>query len=171
MLKDLGGEQKLPCMQPKLGKMSSHYAWRLYLFHLPPVSWTGFWLKTGSAFPKPAWDLFSHFSQSLQNKKTKLAEKPYRIQRNHHTRSLLLYFPRKLEKQQVMHTSNPHLQDAIIPVTCSKLFNCHQGEADQRQCLAKGLPFVLWNNLQLLPLTLSLWPPNNCIEKPHFPDA
>lgn len=69
------------------------------------------------------------------------------------------------------HTSNRHLQRCIIPFTCSKLFNCHQRKADQRECLAKSLPFVLRNHLQLLPLALGLRPPNNCIEEPHFPDA
>lgn len=56
-------------------------------------------------------------------------------------------------------------------VTCSKLLDGHQREADEGQRLAQDLPLVLGRHLQLLPLTLSLGPADNGIEQAHLADA
>lgn len=47
-------------------------------------------------------------------------------------------------------------QKRLCSVTCCKLLNSHQWEADKRKCFAQYFPLVLWNHLKLLPLTLSL---------------
>lgn len=56
-------------------------------------------------------------------------------------------------------------------VTCCKLLNRHQREADECQCFAQHLPLVLRHHLQLLPLTLSLRPTNHGAEQANLADA
>lgn len=60
---------------------------------------------------------------------------------------------------------------APMTVTCSKLLDGHQREADEGQRLAQDLPLVLGCHLQLLPLTLGLGPADNGIEQAHLADA
>lgn len=75
-----------------------------------------------------------------------------------------------LDPLQFRESKDQGCQKCLCSVTCCKLLNSHQWEADKRKRFAQYFPLVLWNHLKLLPLTLSLRPANHCIKQTNLPD-